>query len=1712
MSKVKLIADLFKEIKKYKTAKDLIENINIDIDKKEDDEKNIKTTQGYIYERLWDICIKFGLVKNIITFDNTKNKLLHINDNINLAYYLNIEIFKEFKDIFDKYLKTNIQSGKGGGYSDISFRNNDSIIISSSKYFENDDKQDIKNYDISQLCIFLETNQDKNIKIILFINNKEKFIKKRQTDNKSSLILSKYINPNGNYENVFDINDLEKYFIELKKILNYYNYFKSTNDIKNFKQIYLNKFQQVFIPKFHQSLYINQIINIIKTKEKKENKNILIGAIPRTGKTYIIGGIIRKYIEIEKKDNYNFLIITPAPTETIPQYNELFNTYLDFNDIEVIDKTVIKETEKNKEISNKKIYIFSKQVLDTQERKEKETIEEDKSIITILTKINFDFIFIDEAHFGMTTQKSDELLEKLISSDTWKILITATYNKPIIKFNIPIKNKLIWSLENVISLKRIANFDNSFDVITNIKKFYNNYIGNINKNFNKKIIDGVLLNDYGISSNFNNYDINELYTKLKIILNQYKDFPEPYLITTVWKNIDEIYNEIRLANGLDRYTFSLDELFDLNKDNSFTNEQELIELFHYFYGYPRKKIILKDDKNEQVINNVSYNLRYEYKQYGIIPRINNICKNNCRTLQDTTTQLWFLPTNNNKLSNKIPVLLELLDIHFNYYFKQTLFLVAISEVIKNKYKKDNILYDIKNKNDIFNAEINYKHKYKNIVILTGKKFNLGISLPSVDIVVLFNTSESNDLLYQMMFRSMTEVPNNDKCIPNNYCSKKKYGFIVDLNPQRTIVLTNYIKNYIIKTPNSNNEEIENKRKTLDLLNIDRDFYKSSFDDDKEDTIELQKEFTESFFKKLALVSNEDSKSILNKLMNLNISFDNKFINSIKDIIKNFEFNDNDIKKIIIHKIGVDFEEKLKKEVKKEKPEINEEDIKKEINDISKIYGILSEVIPIISIITDMNYKCVFKENNLGIYTENLITNLNIINDNEELHEIFIEFVEDRCNLKLESKQDFKYYYNFFIQLIMKLNSKHTPKNKLRSSSPKDIPKDKLRSSSPKDIPKDKLRSSSSKDKHKDKLKDIPKSLSRKDIPNDISRSLSRKDIFKDKLKSLSPKDIPKDKLKDKFKDIPKSLSRKDIPNDISRSLSRKINKISDNDCNKWKKNKLINPLTGRVIKEGKKLYNKLEKNCAHINTPIIKGGNEIKETIESIVGEIKEKLHNINDPKSLLEFINKHLKPTERKKKENGEVFTPIPLIEEMMDKLEESNPLIFTNENLKWLDPAAGMGNFSVVVYLKLMKGLASQIKNPEERREWILTKMLYMVEYDKTNVFMMKRIFCGNKYKLNIFHGSFIDGDRYINEGIDILNLDSKEIKKDDNKKFIEKINKFDGKFDVIMGNPPFNSGGINSKKKDINKQENKRETVWPNFVEKSFKLLKENTGYLLFIHPLSWLKKTDKDIHNLLLEKEIIWLLLWDYATSLKQFNLTSGKIPISIYLLKNKLNKNKLKTNINCHYNDIKFKINSINYLDNNLSIPLGFFSSLLKLQLFIKKNNLYLNYKTNKIKKDNLLFKYNNKSKKQNLPKTYKLEDNYCIDTYTIKDGIKINKSKEIHIDAEKSKLIIAHKSSLNGIFIDDGRLGLCGSHQYYIIGDIKYLNFIKKILSFKLILIASLFTKFGQNFLDTDVFLYIPDLTKLGYKDISESKFYELLKLTKEEIKEIKDFNIKTYD
>ena len=97
----------------------------------------------------------------------------------------------------------------------------------------------------------------------------------------------------------------------------------------------------------------------------------------------------------------------------------------------------------------------------------------------------------------------------------------------------------------------------------------------------------------------------------------------------------------------------------------------------------------------------------------------------------------------------------------------------------------------------------------------------------------------------------------------------------------------------------------------------------------------------------------------------------------------------------------------------------------------------------------------------------------------------------------------------------------------------------------------------------------------------------------------------------------------------------------------------------------------------------------------------------IDNPKELLELINECLKPKDVEKKQFGEVFTPIKLVNEMLDKL----PLeVWKNKNLKWLDPASGMGNFPIAVYLSLMEGLKDVISNEKMRKKHIRKYVIYV------------------------------------------------------------------------------------------------------------------------------------------------------------------------------------------------------------------------------------------------------------------------------------------------------------------------------------------------------------------------------------------------------------------
>ena len=186
-------------------------------------------------------------------------------------------------------------------------------------------------------------------------------------------------------------------------------------------------------------------------------------------------------------------------------------------------------------------------------------------------------------------------------------------------------------------------------------------------------------------------------------------------------------------------------------------------------------------------------------------------------------------------------------------------------------------------------------------------------------------------------------------------------------------------------------------------------------------------------------------------------------------------------------------------------------------------------------------------------------------------------------------------------------------------------------------------------------------------------------------------------------------------------------------------------------------------------------------------------------PEDIQQKIEQYLPIKVKEKNKNGEVFTPIELIEEMLDTLPKE---VWKNPDLTWLDPANGIGNYPMVAYTHLMKGLEDWQPDRQKRSEHIIQNMLYMVELNQVNVDVSRKIFGKDA---NIVCGSFLEQE-------------------------------FPKQFDIIMGNPPYNKDGVGKG----------GGVFWRVFVNKSLELLNTN-GYLTFIHPLGWRKPFTKGDRN-------------------------------------------------------------------------------------------------------------------------------------------------------------------------------------------------------------------------------------------------------------------------
>ena len=323
--------ELFKRMQQVSTFDELIQSINGKT------KAETQSKRGNVFEKVWDIIIKFGLYSIL-----PNNCYDHHEGNINtckLKKVADLKLYLQGLSVFSK--------GKGGA-SDITLQNKNTgkWVFMSSKFYVDDSKKKIDNYDVEKIVAIAKQNSHKykEFDIYLIVNNKQKVLNLTT----SSQSTNNYIKEN--IHHILDVQELEICFQCLKSEI-------QDMQINMINSHFCNS-KVLLELRFHQDLITYNQMERIKMGEKE----LLLGAKARSGKTYCVGGLFMKYYKANGE--LNGLIITPAPTETLSQFtDDLFHKFRDFNGINIIEIKKGKDFE-TMILLEKNIIIVSKQLLD----------------------------------------------------------------------------------------------------------------------------------------------------------------------------------------------------------------------------------------------------------------------------------------------------------------------------------------------------------------------------------------------------------------------------------------------------------------------------------------------------------------------------------------------------------------------------------------------------------------------------------------------------------------------------------------------------------------------------------------------------------------------------------------------------------------------------------------------------------------------------------------------------------------------------------------------------------------------------------------------------------------------------------------------------------------------------------------------------------------------------------------------------------------------------------------------------------------------------------------------------------------------------------------------------------------------------------------------------------------------------------------------------
>ena len=590
--------------------------------------RNIVNTDSHVFEALWILIFLF----------NYDDLLLPEQKRV---FYKSIEKNDlDNRNIIDILKDTNVNGSNTGGIADIYFKHldyMDKTLCPKCKEVKDSDKccKDRTNCEFadetaecgipacnSDKCKIIDKSKDMNKNYLFSAKyfNKEKGVEKYDIPSmfiealpklgtfnlmllvKDKELLDKKMDRSKkqitrSYHKIMDVSDLDKYYKLLK-------YDLTKSDIDTFvsdRSDGISNDKPNITPRFHQQYFIDYTMDQIK----KENYKICWGAVPRSGKSYMIGGLIA-----EKKPE-QVVIFLGAVTETISQFYDMFNKYDNFEEYNIVNTQI--DGYKKINIKKKNIVLISQQ----KGWKGGDGLEEDDHLITIL-QIENKIIFFDEIHQGSSIGDAQG---GLLNRYVWCaegplsrgrtdlelkspfIMVTATFSKPLLNYMRKGKQliKLIqWSYDDIQLMKDI-NKPNKLD------------------NFLEKVETEETINEDGVikAKILHNliYNLDQKGVSLDHLSKEYDIYPELVVLCPELEELEknkcvDKNNFLPTINIIDKSSIC-DIVFKCSK-HKLMYETSLLNFINYIQQNVYQKLLLQ---------------RFDYNVY-----------------EKPHTQLWFLPT------------------------------------------------------------------------------------------------------------------------------------------------------------------------------------------------------------------------------------------------------------------------------------------------------------------------------------------------------------------------------------------------------------------------------------------------------------------------------------------------------------------------------------------------------------------------------------------------------------------------------------------------------------------------------------------------------------------------------------------------------------------------------------------------------------------------------------------------------------------------------------------------------------------------------------------------------------------------------------------------------------------------------------------------------------------------------------------------------------